>query len=63
RNDGTVSIVDPDILIQEHRIEIIDNLGDLTDIIGVYEQDEEDGTVIVAMDKNGDTVLLDPYLE
>ena len=63
RKDGTVSIVDPDILIQEHRIEIIDNLGDLTDIIGVYEQDEEDGTVIVAMDKNGDTVLLDPYLE
>lgn len=63
RKDGTVSVIDPDILIQEHRIEIIDHLGDLTDIIGVYEQDEEDGTVIVAMDKNGDTVLLDPYLE
>ena len=62
RKDGTVSIVDPDILIQEHRIEIIDNLGDLTDIIGVYEQDEEDGTVIVAMDKNGDVTVLDEYL-
>lgn len=63
RKDGTVSVVDPEILIQEHRIVVEDNLGGLKDIIGVYEQSEEDGTVIVAMDKNGDTVLLSPYLE
>lgn len=62
RKDGTVSIVDPVTLIQDHRIVIEDNIGGLTDIVGVYEQSGEDGTLIVAMDKDGDVTVLDEYL-
>ena len=62
RKDGTVSAVNPSVLIEEHRIEVLDNLGDLTNIISVYEQNGDDGTLILAMDADGDVTVLDEYL-
>ena len=62
RKDGTVSAVNPSVLIEEHRIEVLDNLGDLTNIISVYEQHGDDGTLILAMDADGDVTVLDEYL-
>lgn len=62
RQDGTVSAVNPTALINEHRIEVMDNLGDLTGIISVFERQDEDGTLIFAMDGEGNSTVIDEYL-
>lgn len=62
RNDGTVSAVDPTALIEEHRISVIDNLGGLTHINSISTQQDGEETVIVATDRDGNTTILNQYL-
>lgn len=61
RKDGTVSAVDPTEMIMNHKIVIKDKLGGLTDVVEIYEQQEADGTLVVARMQDGSTEILDPY--
>lgn len=62
RNNGTVSAINPTVLIDEHRIEVLDNLGELTNIVAILEEPAEDGSsILTAVDRDGNTTVLDQY--
>ena len=62
RKDGTVSAVAPSPLIEEQRIENIDNIGELTRITTIYQVSDESGSRIAVVDEEGDETIIDEYL-
>lgn len=62
RKDGTVSAVAPSPLIEEQRIEYIDNIGELTRITTIYQVSDESGSRIAVVDEEGDETIIDEYL-
>ena len=63
KNDGTVSIVNSTSLIQDKKIEIIDNLGNYKDIVSIKQETDQEGILIYAVDKNNEEYMLDEYIK
>lgn len=63
KNDGTVSIVNASALIENKKIEVIDNVGEYTNIVRIEQQKETDGFLINAITESGEKLLLDGYIK
>ena len=63
KNDGTVSAVNASALIENKKIEIMDNLGEYTNIVDINGQKEPDGFLITAITDTGEKLILDEYIK
>lgn len=63
REDGSVSALSAEALINNHSIEVMDNLGGLTDVKTIEGMQDVDAFGVNAVLNSGDTVMLDPYLK
>lgn len=61
--DGSVSALSTDALINDHNIEVMDNLGGYTEVKSIESVQDPGGSLVNVVLENGDTFLLDPYLK
>lgn len=63
KNDGTVSALNSSTLIENKQIEIIDNLGNLTNVTYIKQEKDMESRLIYAVLENGKEEMLDEYLK
>lgn len=63
KNDGTVSAINSSALIENKQIEVIDNLGNYTDVVSVKQEKDQESFLIYAVQKNNNKLLLDGYIK
>lgn len=63
KNDGTVSAVNSDKLMNDKKIEVMDKLGGYQDVTGIESVEDPDAYLVNAVMSNGDKFPLDPYLK
>ncbi|MBQ6623737.1 MAG: hypothetical protein IJH57_03860 [Mogibacterium sp.] len=61
-DDGTVSAINTRAMIEDHILEVSDNLGGRDSFTSVEQEENEYGFSIVGKTKEGDDVLLDPII-
>lgn len=61
-DDGTVSAINTRAMIEDHILEVSDNLGGRDSFTSVDQEENEYGFSIVGKTKEGDDVLLDPII-
>ena len=63
REDGSVSALNTSSLINDHNIDVMDQLGGYTDVKTLESAQDEDAFGINAVMNSGDKFPLDPYLK
>lgn len=63
KNDGTVSIVNAEALIEDKKIEVIDNIGGYTNVVSIEQEKDFDGSLINVVLESGEKFLLDGYIK
>lgn len=63
RQDGSVSALSTDALINQHEVEVMDNLGGYLEVVSVEGAQEVDASSILVVMSNGDKYPVDPYLK
>ena len=63
KNDGTVSAVNASSLIENKKIEVMNNLGEYTNIAKIEQKKESDGFLIIAVTDTGEKLILDEYIK
>ena len=63
KNEGTVSIVNAEALIERKKIEVLDNIGEYTNVINIEQEKDKNGSLINVILESGDKYLLDGYLK
>lgn len=63
KNDGTISIVNSSALIENKRIEVLDNIGNYTNVISIKQEKDPSGTLINAVLESGEKLPIDGYLK
>lgn len=61
-DDGTVSVINTRAMIEDHILEVIDNLGGRDNFTEVVQEEGEDSFSIVGKTVEGEDVLLDPVI-
>ena len=61
-DDGTMSAINPQALIQDHIAVVMDNLGGRDNFIGAEQRTEEDGFGIAGITEDDNEVMIDPVL-
>ena len=63
KNDGTISALNSSALIENKQLEVIDNLGNLTNVSYIKQKQDMEGILIYAVLEDGKEEMLDGYLK
>lgn len=63
KNDGSISAINTTSLIENKKIEILNNLGNYTNIVSIKQEKDQEGMLINAIDKSGKEYMLDGYIK
>ena len=63
KNDGTVSIVNASALIENKKIEVLDNIGGYTNVVSIEQEKDSSGSLINVVLESGEKYLLDGYIK
>lgn len=63
KNDGTISALSAKALIEDKRIEVLDNIGGYTNVVDLEQQKDSSASYINVVLESGEKKLLDEYIE
>ncbi len=63
KNDGTVSALNASVLIENQKIEIMDNIGNYNNIEDIESVQGSDASFIRAKTTSGEKIILDEYIK
>ena len=63
KNDGTVSIVNASELIQNKKIQVIDNVGNYNNVVAIESVKDSDASLIKVVLESGEKHILDEYIK
>ena len=63
KENGTVSAINTSELIEHKKIEVMDNLGNLTDITDISKENDQESSLIYAINSAKQKFILDEYIK